>query len=166
MADLPLAHPRDLDELYLARADEVPVARPVLPGDVFAAVEIGPDHDGYVLVVAHPCSMRAAHGQLRPRLAAAPIRSYQALPLDGWPNGHYNWFPLPELADGADFAASLLELGTAHSDALDRARRIACLTDRGIYLMQQRFVHSLTRVVVGLDVLERASGHGARRSGT
>lgn len=160
---LPLAQPRSAEDLYLARGEDVSPARPVLPGDVFADVDIGVEHDGHVLVVAHPCSMRGAGGRLRPRLAAAPIRNSQDIPFEIWPAGNYNVFPLRELFERAK-AASLLELSAASRDGLEHGERVACLSEHGIYVLQQRLVHSLTRVVVGLDQLEKASGACARRS--
>jgi hypothetical protein len=154
---LPLATPRSVDDLYLARDEEVSPARPLLTGDVLANVDIGVEHDGHI-VVAHPCSMRGARGQLRPRIGAAPIRSYQDVRLEDWPSGHFNVFPLPELFDQAQ-AVRLLELGTARREDLVAAQRVACLSDYGVYLFQQRFVHSLTRVVVGIEQFEDATGH-------
>ena len=155
---LPLAEPRSAEELYLARGEEVSRARPVLTGDVYADIDIGPPHDGFVLLIAHPCSMRGGGGRLRTRIAAAPIRQGQEIPLDQWPEGNFNLFPLPDLFD-RPHSAALLELGAAPREALEEGRRIASLSDHGIYVLQQRLVHSLTRVVVGLDTLEAASGH-------
>jgi hypothetical protein len=158
VAVLPLATPRSVDELYLARREDVSAARPLLTGDVLADVDIGVEHDGHIMIVAHPCSMRGAGGQLRPRVAAAPIRAHQELPLQEWATGHFNVFPLPELFDPPR-AAVLLELGTAKREDLHGAERVACLSDHGLYVFQQRFVHSLTRVVVGTEHFEAATGH-------
>jgi hypothetical protein len=160
--DLPLACPRSLEDLYLERGDELAVSRPVLTGDVFSNVEIdADDHDGLVLVIAHPCSMRGARGRLRPRIAVAPIRPYQHLSFESWPAGHFNVFPLPQLLgdDDPPRAASLLELSSARSHELVRERRVAALTTRGVHLLQQRLVNSLTRVVVGLELLDEQSAH-------
>lgn len=163
MAGLARGRPRDLDDLYLARGDEVPATRPVMSGDVFIGVDVGAhDHEqGLVLVVAHPCSMRGARGRLRPRLTVAPIRPYAAVPFENWATGHNNVFPLPELLgeDDEPRAASLLELATAASAELLRDRRVASLTTRGVLLLQQRLVFSLTRVLVGLEHFEEQSAH-------
>jgi hypothetical protein len=158
VAEVPLEKPRSVADLYMAVGDDVSPARPVLPGDVFEAVDIGLDHDGFVLLVAHPCSMRRGAGQLRPRIAAAPIRNHGNPPLEAWPERDFNWFPLPEVFE-VGRAASFLELGSARSEDLLRERRIVSLSEYGIYVLQQRFVHSLTRVVVGLDRLGEASAH-------
>lgn len=158
MTEVRLARPRSVEDLYLARHADVSPARPLLTGDVLADVDIGVPHHGYILLAAHPCSMRGVGGALRPRIGAVPVRRYQELPLDSWPSGHFNAFPLPELFD-EPHAAQLLELGSAAREALASAHRVASLSDHGIYVLQQRFVHSLTRVVVGLDRLEGSSGH-------
>jgi len=155
--DLPLACPRSLEDLYLGRASDVAVSRPIMTGDVFSEVDVdADDHDGTVLVVAHPCSMRGARGRLRPRLTVAPVRQHQQIPFASWPFGHFNVFPLQQLFDDDERAraASLLELSSARS-----THRIAALTARGVHLLQQRLVYSLTRVVVGLELLDEQSAH-------
>lgn len=157
MPDVPLAAPESVEELYLARGDDLVAARPVLTGDVFASVALdADDHDGLVMVVAHPCAMRGAKGRLAPRITVAPIRPYQSLPFHRWPSGHYGVLPLPGLRGDADEprAVHLLELGTVRTSALNREQRILSLTDRGIHILQQRLVFGLTRVAVGLDKLQ------------
>lgn len=110
------------------------------------------------MIVAHPCSMRGSGGHLRGRIAVAPVRPYERVPLRAWPRGHFNAFPLPELLDEPS-AALLLELTSVTGGELEAAERIAVLTDYGIYVLQQRFVFSLTRVVVGLEQFEQTSAH-------
>lgn len=162
VADFPLAAPKGLEQIYLARGEDIAVARPILTGDVFTDVQIDADeHEGLVMVVAHPCSMRGAQGALLPRIAVAPIRGYSNVPLAKWPDGHYKVLPLPGLLNDEDAsrAVHLLELSAVRSNQLDRGRRILSLTDSGIHILQQRLVHSLTRVVVGLDRLQEQAAH-------
>jgi hypothetical protein len=162
VADVPLASPRGLEDVYLGRAEEVARGRPVLTGDVFEGVELDlEDHGGLVMVVAHPCSMRANLGRLRPRVVVAPIRRHQHLPFRSWPGRDFDFFPLPQLLGDTDDprATNLRELSTARSETLATEHRVAALCNRGIHLLHQRLVHSLSRVVVGLDVLEEHSGH-------
>jgi len=153
VTELPLTAPRGVDELYLARHDEVSLARPLMPGDVLAGV-----CGAHGMIVAHPCAMRGGGGRLRPRVAVAPVIAYQRVPLLAWPNGHYNVFPLPDLLP-EPCAAQLLELDSATREELHAAERVATLSDYGVYVLQQRFVFCITRVVVGLDRLEEVSGH-------
>ena len=158
--DVALAAPRSSEELYLARGDDVVPSRPILTGDVFADVERDTDdHDGLAMVVAHPCSMRGRGGTLLPSIAVAPIRPYQTVPFERWPGGHFKVLPLPGLygADDISRAVHLLELSAVLSSELGRSRRILTLSGRGIHVLQQRLVYSLTRVVVGLDRLQEQS---------
>lgn len=163
MPGLARGRPRNLHDLYLGRGEDVGLSRPVMSGDVFTGVDVSAANHpgGIVMVVAHPCSMRGARGRLRPRLTVAPIRPYDDVPFERWPTGHNNVFPLPSLGGDGDQArsASLLELATADSAHLLRERRIAALTTRGVLLLQQRLVFSLTRVLVGLEKFEEQSAH-------
>lgn len=70
----------------------------------------------------------------------------------------FNVFPLLEVGGQAQ-AARLDELASVRSTELTVDRRVITLTDWGIYVLQQRLVHSLTRVVVELDAFEGACGH-------
>ena len=105
--------------------------------------------------------MRGVGGRLRTRLTVAPIRPYADVPFERWGTGQNNVFPLPVLIADADSgqAASLLELATARSAELLRDRRVASLTTRGVLLLQQRLVYSLTRALVGLEKFEEQSAH-------
>jgi hypothetical protein len=162
VADIPLAAPRDLEDLYLGRHQDLVLARPVLSGDVFERVELDlPDHDGRVMVIAHPCSMRGQRGRLRDRLTVAPIRVHQDIPFARWPEGHYNVFPLSQLLGAKDVprAVDLRDLSTARSERLEREHRVLALRHRGIHILQQRLVYSLTRVTIGLEKFDEQSAH-------
>lgn len=159
-----LAEPADDAEIYGARGEDVLAARPTMQGDVFVGVTV-PGYEGPrdVAILAHPCAMRGADGQLKPRLSAAEVIDYQYLPPHRWPRGHYGVFPLPALteADGKvrHAAVSFGEIFTVDSTELDSSRRISFLSSRGIYLFQQRFLCSLSRVVVPLAKVREACEH-------
>jgi hypothetical protein len=156
-----LVEPKSLQELYLARGEDVMVARPIMTGDVFTDVMLDIDgHDGTVMVVAHPCAMRGALGQLRPRVVVAPVVPFRNIPFRRWPKGDYGVLPLLELhgEDDEPRAVELQDLNAVQSDRLDRANRTLSLTDHGIYVLVQRFVHCLSRVVVGVDKLQEQAG--------
>lgn len=156
MDNVPLAVPTSQDELYRGRGADILPARPVMTGDVFTGVDIdAEDHDGLVMVLAHPCSMRAG-AKLAPRIGVAPIRTYTEVPFERWPHGHFRVFPLPGLAgadDGVFRAVHLLEMTSCRSERLERPNRTLALTGHGIHVLQQRLVFALTRVAVGLDRL-------------
>lgn len=159
-----LAQPADDEEIYGARAEDVLGARPTMQGDVFAGVAVsGYEGPREVAILAHPCTMRGADGQLKPRLTAAAVIDYQYLPPRSWPQGHYGVFPLPALseADGKPrhAAVSFEEIFTVDAAELNPARRLAFLSSRGIYLFQQRFLCSLSRVVVPLARVREACEH-------
>jgi hypothetical protein len=162
LPEVTLAEPGSLQEIYLARGEDVIVARPIMTGDVFTGVDLDLDnHDGTVMVVSHPCGMRGAEGQLRSRVVVAPVTPYQAIPFRRWPRGEYGVFPLPELRgeDDESRAVQLQDLNAVRCTRLDRANRMLSLKDLGIYVLVQRFVFSLSRVAVGLDkIQEQASG--------
>ena len=62
--------PDAAEHLYLAASpDEVPIARPVMTGDVFTDIAVpGLDGTGLAIVLTHPCSMRVDGVNLAPRL--------------------------------------------------------------------------------------------------
>jgi hypothetical protein len=158
-----LAAPASIREIYLGHGDEVALGRPMLTGDVLTDVAVdADDHDGTVMIVAHPCSMRGARGRLLPRIVVAPIRPYQRVPFENWPEGHFKVMPLPNMLgemDQASRAVHLLELTAVRSEFLAREHRVLALKNRGIHVLQQRLVYSLTRVEVGLDRLHEQTAH-------
>lgn len=70
--------------------------------------------------------------------------------------------PLPELIETSaprHWALTFEDLGSVATEDLDLSRRIACLDDRGLVLLQQRHAHHLTRYVVETAVLfEQSAG--------
>lgn len=155
-----LAKPESEDALYLARGADVEPFRPVLQGDVFRDVVIPGvvvEHD-HAMVIAHPCSMRKG-AALLPRIQMIPVTRYQNVPFHRWPDSHLRVLPLPAVSAGGHSAALFEETGMVESTELTFERRIAVLSETGVLLLQQRYVHSLTRAVMQLERLERACGH-------
>lgn len=155
-----LAKPETEDALYLARGADVEPFRPVLQGDVFREIVIpgvGVEHD-HAMVIAHPCSLRKG-ASLLPRIQMVPVASYQRVPFHKWPDSHLRVFPLPAFAAGAHGAALFEETGMVASAELTFDRRVAILSETGLLVLQQRYVHHLTRAVMQLERLERACGH-------
>lgn len=156
-----LGVPASAKGLYLARVDEVEPYRPILQGDVFRdvlipGVELEYEH---AMVIAHPCSMRRGP-DLLPRIQMLPVISYEDVPFSSWPTQHLRVFPLQNLIlDERHFAASFLETGMVVSGELSPHRRVAILTDTGMLLLQQRYVHYLTRAAMQLEQLEGVCGH-------
>ena len=146
------------ERLYLARGDEVNVARPIFTGDVFEAVKI-PGVGRYpAMVVAHPCSFRGRNGCLSDRIQVAAVENHQAVPNHKWSEGYYEKMPLPDL-DGKYCVARLSLIGNVKSTKLRGRSRIACLAEPGINLLQQRTVFNATRVEILATTFQSAFGH-------
>ena len=154
-----LEMPTDLEEIWLARGEEVQPARPLIQGDVFADVALPGlgDAPGLAVIIDHPCSMRSGV-TLRPRIQMLRIREERASLKGGvWPTGQYRLMPLPGLRGDTRYAAFFDETAMIPAADLASAHRTACLSEYGILVLQQRLVHHLTRVRVGIKTLREAS---------
>lgn len=156
-----LESPASADELYLYRG-EVPRTRPMFQGDVFDDMDIPgfEDGPGLAMVITHACTMRQGPA-LRDRLVVArvlPSPNAIALP---W-TGNFRTMPLPALIPDAapgHWALNFEDLGSVRSKDLGLTKRVACLDDRGVVLLQQRHAHHLTRYVVETQVLYEQSAN-------
>ncbi len=151
-----LEAPADVNALYLARGEEVERLRPIMQGDVFRNVEIpGIERGlGLAVVLTHPCSMRTRAGLLRPKLLLGRVIEHQNVPPEKWPDGWYRILPLAHLRSATDsLALDFEQLGTVSTADIVVSDRVAYLTDYGATVLQQRFLHHLSRVVVALAVL-------------
>lgn len=148
--------PIEQDALYDERTD-VSRARPLLQGDVFDGVVLPGfgEEPMKVQIVTHPCAMRRG-ADLAPRVTVAPVEPYQVVTGRGW-DGNLRVMPLAGLVDGEHFATKLVDVTASPAEQLTRARRIATLSHRGIYVLQQRLIKHYTRVEMPLEVLRRES---------
>lgn len=147
----------DPNALYDERGD-VSWARPLLQGDVFEEVILPGfgDEPRTVQIVTHPCAMRKGPVVL-PRVTVAPVEPHQALSGEADWEGHLRVMPLPDLRDGRNFATKFVDVTAAPSELLTLDRRIATLSNRGIYVLQQRLVKHYTRFDASLGLLRRES---------
>jgi len=147
-------------DLYLSRGSEVATARPIFTGDVFESIAIpGVQEQGMAMVVAHPCSIRGAGGQLLSRIPMASVTSHQSVPPTKWSTGFFDRMPLPELI-GEEFHAANFALATPVDGALiESVNRIACLSAFGVNILQQRMIWHLTRFEVPTHKLHEAFSH-------
>jgi hypothetical protein len=150
----PIEAPASPDRLYLARGLDVDPYRPVVSGDVFRGHidALGGAHE-MVLVISHPCSMRMGP-HLRPQLQVAPVVEHSELTEAQWRSGSFRIMPLPQLADGASFAASLDLSSPIRTSELRIGERVCCLSEYGILVLYQRHIRHLTRLEVGVRSLE------------
>nr|MBM4732589.1 hypothetical protein [Prescottella equi] len=141
MVDIRLETPQSSDALYLALGDDVDAFRPGFTGDVYEHKQLG-----LLMLLQHPCAMRKGL-QLHPRLLAATVSPAEGLRSD-WHKSPYTLMPLPRLLDSRDHSASFIDLMLVTPDDLERSRRIATMTQVGVNLCLQRWVHHNSRVVI------------------
>lgn len=153
-----LESPVQADDLYKYRG-QVPLTRPIFQGDIFEVTDHAylPD-TRRVAILTHPCSMRKGV-ELIDRITIAHISTTSSpIPLP-W-KGHYRIMPLPDLDQGDLFwQINFDEVHTIHSNTLKTDKRIACLEDMGINLLQQRYIFYLTRYLVETDTLYESSAN-------
>jgi hypothetical protein len=157
---LTLATYKSPEELYRASGEEVNPLRPFFTGDVFAQVVTSEAAGASMaMIVGHPCSMRSG-GRLSDRLLMATVREQPALPPSAWECGHYAKMPLPDVVEaGRLHVAHLDDIGMLQTDRLRSARRIACLSEFGVNMLQQRVVWHLTRLEVQTFTFHEAFAH-------
>jgi hypothetical protein len=152
-----LAEPEGDDELFDADPEAL-LLRPYMTGDVFVDVDTGIE-TASVMIGGHPCAIRGAGGKLGTRVPCFVLRPV-ATPIaySDWPEHHFDKFPLSDaLGLGENQTARLTEWRSVHKRELTRDRRRVTLTDRGVYILQQRFTHSSARAAIPLIEFERAS---------
>lgn len=140
----------DPSRLYLTRGEEVSPHRPFFTGDVVESVAIpGVQDEGAGIIVAHPCTMRRGP-ELAESVLVAAVGPHDEVPAERWGRGYFDRMPLPVLrGEGRPFeAASLTKVGLVRAEELLAADRIACLSEVGINMLQQRTVFNLTRLEV------------------
>jgi hypothetical protein len=119
------------EDLYRARADEVNPNRPLFTGDVFRDVPIpGTQDHGMALILAHPCSFRMGAGKLADRILVAAVRGISKQGRNAWCVEHL--------------------LGSC---------RLACLSEFGVNMLQQRLTCHLTRAEVPTHQFGQAFSH-------
>ncbi|MDP4013487.1 MAG: hypothetical protein U0990_06040 [Candidatus Nanopelagicales bacterium] len=150
----------DIDALYDERGD-VSWTRPRIQGDVFRDIVLpGFGEDVQIVqVIAHPCAMRRGP-DLAERVTVAPVLSYPLVEdggNKGW-DGHLKRMPLADLCeDGEHYATRFEDVTAAASTLLTHDRRIASLSNRGIYVLQQRLIKHYTRLTVDIPTLRKQS---------
>lgn len=153
-----LAAPGSDDELW-DLDDEALQLRPYMTGDVFVDVDDGDDEAVTVMIIGHPCVIRGSRGKLARRVPCCVVKQMQEdLPYDEWPERGFHLFPLPDAAGlGERYAAYLLEWRSVRYGELSRDRRRTTMTDRGVYVLLQRFTHAITRCAPVLADFEAAA---------
>lgn len=159
-----LARPLNDAELY-DLDDEALLLKPYMTGDVFGDIDTD-DEPMPVMVVGHPCVIRGSRGRLSRRAPCCVLKQMDSeLPYEEWPERRFDRFPVPDaIGLGERQAIALLEWRSVRSGGLKRARRRATMTDRGVYVLQQRFTHAITRCAVPLADFEASSRNVMREA--
>jgi hypothetical protein len=154
--------PSSSDDLYDARDDEVSAYRPLFQGDVLSDVVLAEFGDELktIMVLSHPCSIRQGP-TLRDRITVAPVDARPTrISNKTWADSYFALMPLPGLfptEDDSPFRyVDFNQVTSMRSEALRSGRRVACLSEYGVQLLQQRHVFHYTRVLVDLPTIHRA----------
>jgi hypothetical protein len=156
-----LAAPDSVDALYLARGDEVSLRRPTFTGDVFVSTNAGlggsDSQPAMFVIVQYPCALRTNGIHRVRRVLVAEVEPRAPLTLREW-NGSYRIMPLPSLrpesVDSGHYCAAFQNLLVVTPEELDQSERNACLSDVGVNLLLQRWVHHNSRAIVQTRVFE------------
>jgi hypothetical protein len=159
--EAPCGSDPDWSRLYRASGDEVVPHRPIFTGDVFKDVSLysvdGNARTRTVMVVQHPCAMRVDGVQLASSLLVAEVSKHKVVPPEDWTKYH-RLMPLPDLLQATDKdeghrAAFFTKIYLVSPDNLQH--RVACLSQLGVNLLLQRWVHHNSRVIVPTATYEK-----------
>lgn len=160
-----LVAPENDAELFDADPEALHL-KPVMTGDVFTNVDTAGDDLETIIIVGHPCVIRGSRGKLARRVPCAAVKQMSdPLPYPEWPQRRWDKLPLastPGLDDHS--AAALLEWRSVHKSKLLRSERRLTMTERGVYVLQQRFTHAITRCAVPVADFEASSKHVMREA--
>jgi hypothetical protein len=124
-----------------------------MTGDVIVGLAIpGVADDATGLLVTHPCSMRSDGVTMVPKLHVALVESCEPI---AWASCPRDRMPIPELATDRFDVVRLDLVGMVETDQLDLNARAACLSERGVNLLQQRLVWYFTRFVAPTESLNQ-----------
>jgi len=142
----------EYESLYRARGDEVVPQRPIFTGDVFfdVTVEGEEEQTRNVIVLQHPCVIRKGV-ELTPKLLVAEVASAALLLPSQWVEKFFRQLPLAELVTGdkpTHFAAYFDRYHLIKRKDLELDHRVATMSQRGVNLLMQRWVHHNSRMIV------------------
>lgn len=146
----------DWGALYAAVGNEVVAERPVFTGDVFEGVPVtknGQTRQRAVMVLHHPCTIRSDGVHLNDSILVATVDRHRRFTPEEW-QGNYDKMPLPAVAPHhetpgkRDRAAFFDRFYTVSPADLNSGTRIAVLSQLGVNILLQRYVHHTSRVIV------------------
>jgi hypothetical protein len=98
---------------------------------------------------------------LQSRLIVGEVRQHKVLSVAEW-TGYFNTMPLPDLNPSVTSgkrhqAAFFDELCLVGPDDLDLNKRVACMSQTGVNLLLQRWVHYSSRAVISTATYQEVS---------
>lgn len=137
--------------LYRSRGDEVARQRPIFTGDVFFDVTVEDEEQTRkIIVLQHPCVIRKGI-ELTPKVLVAEVDTVALLPPSRWTESFFRQLPLAELVAGdtpKHFAAFFDRHHLIKGKDLELDKRVATMSQRGVNLLMQRWVHHNSRMIV------------------
>ncbi|MDQ6840195.1 MAG: hypothetical protein M3137_18150 [Actinomycetota bacterium] len=115
--------------------------------------------EGLAIVVAHPCSFRLNEGHLADRLLVARVEPAVKQGANAWRSRFLDRMPLADLDGDGHWVGHLDKIGRSLTSDLERAERIACLSEFGVNMLQQRLTCHLTRAEVPTATFNEAFSH-------
>ncbi|OBK13969.1 hypothetical protein [Mycobacterium asiaticum] len=154
----------DWASIYRARGYEVVPHRPIFTGDIFCGVQLATESKPKTLIILqHPCAIRTDGVTLVPRILVAEVQKAAILTPSKWASGHFKQMPLADLIPGTEDKASqhysaMLHMPHLATPAeLQAATRIACMSQTGVNLLLQRWVHHNSRAIVATHLYQEVS---------
>jgi hypothetical protein len=148
------------DDVYRCRGDEVVEHRPVFSGDVYSDVEVwGEDDPKTVMVLQHPCVIRSGT-VLAKKLLVAEVIPSQIIKPSLW-DGYVRQMPLARLMPDAEKEHWTAKFDRHHivtSKQLLDGTRTACLSQVGLNLAMQRWIHHNSRAIVPTWIIQEVTG--------
>lgn len=148
------------EDIYRCRSDEVVEHRPVFTGDIYADVEVwGEDDPKTVMVLQHPCVIRSGP-VLAKKLLVAEVIPSQIVKPSRW-GGYLRQMPLAHLMPGTENEHWTAKFDRHHivtSKQLLDGTRIACMSQVGLNLMMQRWIHHNSRAIVPTWIIQEVTG--------
>ena len=148
--------PAHWSKLYRSRSDdEVALHRPTFSGDVLTGTSVtlpdGTQTTIDAMIVQHPCALRSDGVKLNPGILVAEVRDHQEVRSEKW-GGFLKRMPIPDIARAPEgqkplHRAAFFDVVHVASSAR-LGKRIASMSQFGVNLMLQRWVHHNSRVVV------------------
>lgn len=139
--------------LFLAKGGDAAelTNRPFLTGDV---IELPSNRR--VVLIQHPCAINKGPALGSKILVCEVVSSKASPPLD-WSEGFYKQFWLPTLDDTGTATVRLDEIDVVGPTDVITGRRLAMLSQIGVNLLLQRWIHHNSRVVVPTSRLNDAT---------